>query len=249
MPDFPTSRGKPLPLGAIALPDNVINFALLCRHGTEVTLVLLPEAGGNTPLAEFRLTGKRHRTGDHWHVAVQGLPNTFCYGWKVDGPPGHRHRFDRNRMLLDPVGRIISAGEMWAATCETDPARTSRRSLFHRHARYDWEDDAPPLTPHEDSIVYEVHVRGFTCDPSGGVQSPGTYAGLAEKIPYLKELGVTAVELMPVFEWDECDCPFTDPATGEKLTNFWGYQPIGFAAPKAALAANAAFGAANATGL
>ncbi len=239
MPDFRTSRGKPLPLGALAMPDKVINFALLCRHGTEVTLVILPEAGGNTPLAEYRLTGKQYRTGDHWHIAVQGLPDTFCYGWKVDGPAGPRHRFDRNRMLLDPVGRIISAGEEWAATCEIDPARTSRRSLFHRQPRYEWEDDAPPLTPHEDSIIYEVHVRGFTCDPSSGVRFPGTYAGLTEKIPYLKELGITAVELMPVFEWDECDCPFTDPTTGEKLTNFWGYQPIGFAAPKAALAATA----------
>src|SRR6185437_2304353 len=91
----------------------------------------------------------------------------------------------------------------------------------------------------EDSLIYEIHVRGFTCDPSSGIQHRGTYAGLIEKIPYLKALGITAVELMPVFEWDECDCPFFNPDTGEKLTNFWGYNPIAFAAPKAAFAATA----------
>ncbi|MBN9518639.1 glycogen debranching protein GlgX [bacterium] len=237
MPEIRTSRGRPLPLGATTHPDG-INFALLCRHGTSVTLVLHPD-GQNTPLAEIKLDPRRHRTGDHWHVAVHNLPTTFCYGWRVDGPKGARHRFDPSRLLIDPSARIISAGESWAATCETDPQRTSRRSLYHRQGSYHWGDDAPPLTPLEDSVIYEVQVRGFTCHPSSGVRFPGTFAGIAEKIPYLKELGVTAVELMPVFEWDECDCPFYHPETGEKMTNFWGYQPIGFAAPKAALAATA----------
>ncbi|HJZ56435.1 MAG TPA: alpha-amylase family glycosyl hydrolase, partial [Gemmataceae bacterium] len=105
--------------------------------------------------------------------------------------------------------------------------------------RYDWGNDFPPLIPLEESVVYELHVRGFTCHPSSGVAHPGTYLGLIEKIPYLKWLGVTAVELMPVFEFDECDCPFTNPQTGERLLNFWGYNPIAFAAPKAAYAATA----------
>ena len=238
MPDFRIHRGRPLPLGISPTPDGV-NFALLCRHGTAVTLVVLPQQGGNTPLAEIRLDARKNRTGDHWHVRVHGLPDTFCYGWRVDGPKGSKHRFDPSRLLLDPAAAMISAGEVWAGTCEVDPQRTSRRSLFHRGQRYDWEDDAPPLTPLEDSIVYELHVRGFTCHPTSGVKHPGTYLGLIEKIPYLKWLGVTAVELMPVFEWDECDCPFFDPDTGDKLTNFWGYNPIAFAAPKAAFAATA----------
>jgi glycogen operon protein len=157
----------------------------------------------------------------------------------VDGPRGHKHRFDPTRLLLDPAGPMLSNGAVWAGTCETDPQRTSRRNLFVRAPRYEWNDDAPPLTPMEDSVVYELHVRGFTCHPSSGVAAPGTFRGLVEKIPYLQWLGVTAVELMPVFEWDECDCPFTNPETGEKLVNFWGYNPIAFAAPKAALAAAA----------
>ncbi|HEY1190488.1 MAG TPA: glycogen debranching protein GlgX [Gemmata sp.] len=238
MTPFRTSRGRPLPLGPTLTPDGA-NFALLCRHGQRVTLVILPAEGGNAPLAEFPLEARQNRTGDHWHIRVHDLPEAFCYGWKVDGPRGPRTRFDPSRLLLDPACAMLSEGAVWAGTCETDPQRTSRRSMFRRGTRYNWEEDAPPLTEYEDSIIYEVHVRGFTCDPSSGVAHPGTFQGLVEKIPYLKWLGVTAVELMPVFEWDECDCPFFNPETGEKMTNFWGYNPVAFAAPKAAFAATA----------
>lgn len=238
MPQFRTSRGRPLPLGLSNTPDGA-NFSLLCRHGTAVSLVILPPEIGQPPLAEIPLDGRQNRTGDHWHVRVHDLPDTFCYGWRVDGPVGANHRFNPDRLLLDPACVILSGGATWAGTCEIDPHRTSRRSLYHRGPRYDWEDDRPPLTPLEETVIYELHVRGFTCHPSSGVRHPGTYLGLVEKIPYLQELGVTAVELMPVFEWDECDCPFTNPETGEKLVNFWGYNPIAFAAPKAAYATTA----------
>ncbi|MDY3552588.1 glycogen debranching protein GlgX [Gemmata sp. JC717] len=238
MMPFRTSRGRPLPLGPTLTPDGA-NFALLCRHGQRVTLVILPAEGGSAPLAELPLDARLNRTGDHWHIRVHDLPEAFCYGWRVDGPRGPRTRFDPNRLLLDPACAMLSEGAVWAGTCETDPQRTSRRSLFRRGTRYNWEEDVPPLIEYEDSIIYEVHVRGFTCHPSSGVQFPGTFKGLVEKIPYLKWLGVTAVELMPVFEWDECDCPFFNPDTGEKLVNFWGYNPVALAAPKAAFAATA----------
>src|SRR5262249_22418043 len=116
---------------------------------------------------------------------------------------------------------------------------TCRQSVFFRRP-FHWQEDVPPRTPLEDSIIYELHVRGFTCHPSSGVQHPGTFAGLVEKIPYLKELGVTAIELLPIHEFDENDCPFTNPLTGERLRNFWGYNSIAFAAPKAAYAATGA---------
>lgn len=238
MSTFRTSRGHPLPIGATPRSDGA-NFCLLCRHGTEVSLLILPESGGSKPLAEFRLDPHKNRTGDHWHIRVHDLPNTFCYGWRVDGPKGQNHRFNPNRILIDPASTMISNGATWAGSCEVDPERTSRRSLFHRTPEYDWGDDAPPITPAEDSIIYELHVRGFTCDKSSGVRHPGTFAGLVEKIPYLKWLGVTAVELLPIHEFDECDCNFTNPETGEKLVNFWGYNSIAFAAPKAAYAATA----------
>ena len=237
MADFDTARGRPLPLGASRAPDGV-NFAVLSRHATAVTLVLFPEGGGTTPLATVPLDARTHRTGHHWHVRVAGLPDVFQYGWRVDGPKGGEHRFDPTRLLLDPFANTLSHGAVWGGSKETDPERTARRSLFTPHHAYDWEGDAPLRTPAEDSVIYELHVRGFTRHGSSGVKSPGTFRGLIEKIDYLKWLGVTAVELLPVFEFDEQDCPFTDPATGEKLLNFWGYNPIGFAAPKASFAAS-----------
>src|SRR4051794_13265217 len=107
MPDFVTGRGRTLPLGVTVSPDGH-NFALLCRHGTRVTLVILPESGGNEPLAEFPLDPRKHRTGDHWHIRVEKLPDTFCYGWRVDGPVSALTRFDPTRLLLDPSAAMIS---------------------------------------------------------------------------------------------------------------------------------------------
>jgi glycogen operon protein len=170
---------------------------------------------------------------------VAGLPDGFRYGWRVDGPTGDGHRYDPTVVLFDPASTMLSDGAVWAGTCEVDRQRTGRRSLYFRGPRYDWGDDAPPLVSLEDSVVYELHVRGFTCHPSAGVAKPGTFAGLVEKIPYLQWLGVTAVELLPIHEFDECDCPFTNSVTGERNYNFWGYNTIAFAAPKAAYSATA----------
>jgi glycogen operon protein len=231
-------RGRPHPLGVTAAIEG-LNFALLCRHGTTVWLDIYPlDEGGDRPIAQIQLHPRYNRTGDHWHVHITGLPSGFRYGWRVDGPSGDGHRFDPTRILLDPAATMLSEGAVWSGTCETDPERTGRRSVFYRGPRYDWGDDAPPLVPLEDTIVYEMHVRGFTCHPSSGVSKPGTFAGLAEKIPYLQWLGVTAVELLPIHEFDECDCPFSNPVTGERNVNFWGYNTIAFAAPKAAFAAS-----------
>jgi glycogen operon protein len=213
-----------------------VNFAVLSRHATAVTLVILPEAGGPKPLAEFKLDPKLNRTGDHWHIRVQDLPTVFCYGFRVDGPKGKEHRFDPTRLLIDPCATVISNGGTWAGTCEVDPERTTRRSLFTNRPSFDWENDVLLQTPAEDSIIYELHVRGFTQHGTSAVAHPGTFLGLTEKIPYLKWLGITAVELLPVCEFDECDSPFFNPETGEKNLNFWGYNSIAFAAPKSAFA-------------
>lgn len=234
---FSAARGRAMPLGVSTARDG-INFALLSRHATAVWLVIQPLEGIETPLAEIVLDPQFNRTGDHWHVVLSGLPREFRYGWRVDGPKGNGHRFNPSRVLLDPAAAILSDGAVWAGTCETDPQRTGRRSVYHHRERFDWGNDSPPRVRNEDSIVYELHVRGFTCDPSSGVVHPGTFAGLAEKIPYLKWLGVTAVELLPIHEFDECDCPFVNPATGERNRNFWGYNTIAFTAPKAAFAAS-----------
>jgi glycogen operon protein len=238
MSSFPVSRGRPIPLGANRNSFG-INFAVLSRHATSVALVILPPEPGSKPLAEFTLDPRLHRTGDHWHIRIQNLPDTFCYGWRVDGPKGKRHRFDPTRLLIDPAATMLSDADRWSDTCAVDPERSGRRSLFHQTGLYDLDDDTAPLIASEESIIYELHVRGYTAHDSSLVAHPGTYRGLMEKIPYLQWLGVTAVELLPIHEFDECDCPFVNPETGEKLRNFWGYNSIAFAAPKAGYAASA----------
>jgi isoamylase len=235
MDNLRISRGRCIPLGASATPNGV-NFALLTRHGTAVVLVIYTLDGAG-PLAEISLHPGRNRTGDHWHVMVSGLPLAFCYGWRVDGPEGPKHRYNPNLVLIDPASTALSNGARWGERREPYAHTTTTRSVFLRRP-FDWQEDAPLLTPSEDSIIYEMHVRGFTCHPSSLVARPGTFAGLVEKIPYLKDLGVTAVELLPIHEFDECDCPFENPYTGERHRNFWGYNSIAFAAPKAAYAAS-----------
>lgn len=235
MPTLRTARGRSLPLGATALEEGV-NFALLSQHATHVHLVVFP-LDDDTPLAELDLDPRTHRTGHHWHILVGGLPRDFRYAWRVDGPQGDGHHFDPAHVLLDPASTALSNGTRWGMSDEYEEHFSHRRSLFFRRP-FDWREDMPPLTPLEDTIVYELHVRGYTCHPSSGVAHPGTFLGLVEKIPYLKWLGITAVELLPIHEFDECDCAFFNPDTGEPLRNFWGYSSIAFAAPKAAYAAS-----------
>ncbi|HWE40613.1 MAG TPA: isoamylase [Isosphaeraceae bacterium] len=224
------SRGHPLPLGASRASGGV-NFVLICRHGTSVLLVLSEPC--NPEIAtEVPLDPKTHRTGDHWHIRIHGLPDEFCYGYRVDGPGGPGNRYNPGIILLDPASRALSCGRPWGFR-----GSLPRRSLLTR-SLVDWQDSINPKVPREDTILYELHVRGYTIDPSSGVKHPGTFAGLAEKIPYFKDLGVTAVEILPIDEFDENDCPFVNPLTGERLRNYWGYNTIAYAAPKAAYAVN-----------
>jgi glycogen operon protein len=223
-------RGNPLPMGAAATPGG-INFSLVCRNGTSVWLILM-EPCDSQPQAEIPLDPLLNRTGDHWHIRVDGLPEEFCYGYRVDGPHGDGHRYDPSGILCDPLTRALSCGRPWATE-----GNLPRRSLL-TEPMLDRERSVHPRTPLEDTIIYELHVRGYTVGPSSGVRWPGTFAGLAQKIGYLSWLGVTAVELLPVDEFDENDCPFVDPLTGNHLRNFWGYNPVAFSAPKAAYASN-----------
>ena len=224
------TRGHPLPLGASRSQDGV-NFVLICRHATSVRLVLSEPCNPEVE-TEIPLGPQFFRTGDHWHVRILGLPDEFCYGYRVDGPKGPMHRYDPNIVLLDPACRALSCGRPWGQA-----GGSTRRSLLTRGLG-DRMDDLNPRVHREDTILYEMHVRGFTCDPSSGVRHPGTFAGLAEKVGYLKDLGITAVELLPIDEFDENDCSFVNPYTGEQHRNFWGYNTIAYAAVKAAYSSN-----------
>ena len=228
--------GRPLPLGATRCPGGV-NFAFFSRHGQRAAVLLFPP--DHEPV-EISLDPRANRTGDIWHVFVAGLAPGVEYALRVAGawdPTGAGHRFDGRRLLLDPYARHLTGGERWG--------RPGAGHGFARRCRlvenrYDWEGDRPLGRPLAESVIYELHVRAFTVHSSSGVAHPGTYEGLVEKIPYLQKLGVTAVELMPVFEFNENEIVRRDPISGERLRNLWGYSPIGFFAPKASYAADAA---------
>ncbi|HEY7516376.1 MAG TPA: isoamylase, partial [Vicinamibacteria bacterium] len=236
--DFAVRRGHPLPLGVVAVREGV-NFAVFSRHATAVILVLFAP-GDAEPALEVPLDPRYNRTGDVWHALVAGIEPGFEYAYRASRDANFEsraHRFDPGRLLLDPYGRGVSGLEGWG--------RGERASRFGRllevrsrvlEEEFDWGHEHPLNVPLADSVIYELHVRGFTRSPTSGVARPGTFEGVVEKIPYLRDLGVTAVELMPVTEFEECDVDRTDPRTGERLRNLWGYQPVSFFAPKAAYA-------------
>jgi isoamylase len=236
--EFGVRRGHPLPYGAAARREGV-NFAVFSRHATAVSLVLyLP--GDPEPVLELPLDARYNKTGDVWHVLVNGLDPGVEYGFRVDGevkPGSTTLRFDASRVLLDPYSKSVAGLERWgAATDVRDRLRRMRSRVVDEE--FDWGHEHPLAVPLADSVIYELHVRGFTRHASSGVEHPGTYRGLVEKIAYLKELGVTAVELMPVTEFEECDNPRRNLLTGEPLRNYWGYAPVSFFAPKSSYAAS-----------
>jgi glycogen operon protein len=221
--------GSPLPLGSTVTPGG-INFALFSRHAEAVSLVIAPDPGQPDWL-EFPLDPSIHKTGDIWHILLAGAPLNLRYGYRISGPHdphGTGHDFDPRRILLDPYTREITSLDWGSArSClGKEPC-----CLIDQY-EYDWEDDRPLKIPLQDSIIYEMHVRGFTRHPSSRVTCPGTFKGITEKIGYLKQLGITAVELMPVTEFNENETIFVNPISGERLKNFWGYSPLSFFAPK-----------------
>lgn len=222
-------RGQALPHGVSRTPHGV-NFSIISRHATSAWLVLSISPDLRTPLT-LRLDQNVNRTGDVWHLRIEGLPETFFYGWRMDGPRERPHYFHPENLLLDPYARILSCGHSWGDLCDRDRLGMVTDYRIHRD-----ESDINPRIPRADTILYELHVRGFTICPSSGVKNPGTYAGLVEKLNYIRDLGITSVELLPVDEFDELDCPFFDPETGKQLKNFWGYNTVSYAAIKSGYA-------------
>jgi len=234
--DFGIRRGHPLPYGASPRRDGV-NFSVFSKHATGVTLVL-HAPGEDEPPLELPLDSRFNRTGDVWHVFVEGIDPGIEYGFRAECEPNHSPeilRFDPRRVLIDPYGKSVAGLDAWSDTAGPE-GRLERLRSRVVDEEFDWGHEHPLNVPLADSIIYEVHVRGFTRHASSGVSHPGTFQGVVDKIPYLKELGVTAVELMPVTEFDEDENDFRNPDTGERLRNFWGYQPISFFAPKASYA-------------
>ncbi|MGB5686433.1 MAG: glycogen debranching protein GlgX [Candidatus Electrothrix sp.] len=236
--NFPIFSGSPQPLGATVTPTG-INFALFSRHADKVTLVLGVKDACDSSRFEIPLDPKFHKTGDIWHIQISGLPPYLRYGYKLSGPEEPRTRgltYDDSMIMLDPYAKEVRSPR-WGQ---------DRSSINHQTCGlipldiYDWEGDRPLNIPLQDTVIYEMHVRGFTQDSSSQCSFPGTFKGICEKIDYIKELGITAVELMPVTEFDETECLFSNPETGEKLRNYWGYSPLSFFAPKASYSSDSA---------
>ncbi len=241
MKKFKTMPGCPLPLGATIKPEGV-NFAIFSRNATRVILTLFESATGNVKV-EIPLDAKINKTGDIWHILILTEKPDLFYGFRMDGPhdpKGAGHYFNPDKMLLDPYALALVGGEEWGAPgTGGGKAETGfERRCLAVDGHFDWEGDRPLNIPLKDSIIYELHVRGFTRDKSAKVINHGTYAGIVEKIPYLRKLGITAVELMPITDFNENEVIHTDPTSGARLKNFWGYSPISFFAPKAAYARN-----------
>jgi isoamylase len=222
--------GRSSPLGATVCEGGV-NFSLFSRSATGVELLLFDRADDVKPSRVFPIDPVSNHTYHYWHVFVPGVQPGQLYCYRVQGPSDAASglRFDPAKVLLDPYGRGVAVPKNYdrqAAHREGDNAATAMKSVVVDSSAYDWEGDKPLCLPSARTIIYEMHVRGFTRHPSSGLSETtrGTYAGLIEKIPYLQKLGITAVELLPVFQFDAQDSP-------PGKVNYWGYAPVSFFAP------------------
>jgi isoamylase len=210
-------EGKPFPFGAYEYPEGM-NFAVYIKKADKVSLCLFEEGNTATPLAEYPLSPSTHCTGNVWHALIKGLKAPIIYGIKVDGT-----------ILLDPYSKAVASSPKWNDRSIQRPYQPLGKAIGA--SNFDWQGIKNPRIPEKDLIIYEMHVRGFTQDPSSGVKNPGTFAGLIEKIPYLKELGVNAIELLPIFEFNETEVSWVDPKLKQPLVNYFGYSHVSFFAP------------------
>ncbi|MCP4129783.1 MAG: glycogen debranching protein GlgX [bacterium] len=255
--EIKTLPGIPLPLGANPHKDG-IQFSIFSRHATAVSLLLFHTGEPNSSYDEIELDPEMNKTGDIWHVWVKEVGEGQLYGYTIDGPyePGEGHRYNRNKLLIDPYSKAVTGNfkfehtsargydpespEIDLSFSETESIGSVPRSIVVSNGE-DIKDRAIKL-PYHDIIIYELHVKGFTRHETSGAEHKGTYKGLVEKIPYLQELGVTAVELLPVQEFDEYENININPKTGKRLKNYWGYSTLSFFAPKGSYSSGSTMG-------
>ena len=223
-------QGSSAPLGA-SVHRSGVNFSVFSKSATLIELLLFDDRNAAEPSRIIALDATQHRSYHYWHAFVPGIGPGQIYGYRADGPfaPGRGLRFDREKLLLDPYGLAVAVPDGYQREAAARPGPNhgaAMKSVVADPGAYDWEGDVPLRRPFAETVIYELHVRGFTRHATSGVSpgSHGTYAGLVEKIPYLKDLGVTAVELLPIFQFD----PQSAPAG---KVNYWGYQPVSFFSP------------------
>jgi glycogen operon protein len=224
------TTGCSFPIGAALVPGGA-NFSIFSRSAASIELLFFDQVDDARPSRVIPIDPLVNLTYHYWHVFVPGVQAGQIYGFRAYGPlePDRGLRFDPFKLLLDPYGRAIVVPKDYsreAARLKGDNTATAMKSVVTDSHGYDWEGDVPLKRPWSRTIIYEMHVRGFTVHPSSGLAESkrGTYAGLVQKIPYLQELGITAVELLPVFQFDPQDAP-------RGRTNYWGYSPVSFFAP------------------
>jgi isoamylase len=228
-----TQSGHRFPFGA-TFDSQGTNFSVWGRFATRVELLLYERSDSTTPFQVIELDPEVNKTFYAWHVYVRGLAAGTCYGWRMDGPGDTRStgfRFDKHKVLLDPWARAVTC-ELWdrrRACLPGDNGAFSMRGIVLGDDPYDWEGDAPLNHPMAQAVICELHVGGFTRHPTSRVTRPGTFAGVIEKIPYLKALGITDIELMPVMAFDAQGVPAGAAARG--LSNYWGYSTHSFFSP------------------
>ncbi|MDM8545447.1 glycogen debranching protein GlgX [Candidatus Venteria ishoeyi] len=231
MPVYASKTGKRYPLGAVA-DSNGVNFCIFSRNAEAVELLLYEKAESPTAFQIVCLDPQANRSFFFWHVYVEKLPPGIHYTWRVNGlyEPRAGHRYDSSKELLDPWARAVTDC-LWKREEHTEcfESYPGMRAIVLPPDTYDWEGDEPLKSPHEDSIIYELHVGGFTRHKSSKVKYPGTFSGIIEKIPYLKSLGITHVELLPIMAFDEQDVPPGAARLG--LHNYWGYSTHSFFSP------------------
>ena len=227
--------GISYPIGA-TLVDGGVNFCVYARDATQIDLLLFDRVDDATAARTLVLDPRRNRTYNYWHVFVPGITAGQIYAYRAHGPfaPHKGMRFDPGKVLIDPYGRGVAMPAGYSREAAINPgdnAPFAMKSVVIDPTTFAWEDDRPLQRPFSRTVIYEMHVRGFTANPNSGVPASrrGTYLGVIDKIPYLQELGITAVELLPVFQFDPQDAP-----NGRR--NYWGYSPVSFFAPHTAYA-------------
>jgi isoamylase len=222
---FQIKNGNPLPFGA-TIDNHSVNFALYSKHADKVTLCLFSYPDQSL-VQEIPLNIHSNKTGNVWHVMVEGNLSNICYGWKVS----QKGRFtkihqEQEALVLDPYAKGVYSSVEWESQKTYKPL-----GLIIGYEKFNWEEDKPLRIPAKELIIYEMHVRGFTRHESSQVKYPGSFLGIIEKIPHLVEMGVNAVELLPLYEFNENEYRRYDPFTGKRLYNYWGYSTVNYFSP------------------